>query len=330
MDYNLLGFLQGGESSGTSSEDTSWLDQFDVDLGDPYNADDYSFLDDSWDTDLYGGNDQYDDFGLEGLFDDFNFNDIFSADDIDMDSDWWNNDSWRGGIEDDTSFLDMFDDTNTYGSDKKFDTSYLDFLKDGDYYEPETGPLGGTWGPWLNEKFTGGEGISGLLANILGGGGGSGSSGGNRPSGGILGGIGNMLGGGGDGGGLLDSTFGKLLLAKYLTGKDEGPSGMVPIGAEAFGAGGGQQPSYQIPNLQPALLPGMAYANQPTTFNNTPPGMQSGGIASLENRMEGPGDITQAMLEPGEFVMTRKATQNLTPEYLYDLMHQAENAGRMT
>ena len=59
-------------------------------------------------------------------------------------------------------------------------------------------------------------------------------------------------------------------------------------------------------------------------------GMQAGGVASLENRMDGPGDITQAMLEPGEFVMTRKATENLTPEYLYKLMHQAENAGRMT
>ena len=130
----------------------------------------------------------------------------------------------------------------------------------------------------------------------------------------------------------------------------------VPVGTEAFGDSGGQS-SYGIPNLQPALLPGMAYANQPTTFNADPPGMQagglmaipqgnkglpnlpqsvrnnmgymqSGGIASLENMMDGPGDITQAMLEPGEFVMTRKATENLTPEFLYDLMHQAENAGR--
>ena len=63
------------------------------------------------------------------------------------------------------------------------------------------------------------------------------------------------------------------------------------------------------------------------TPNQTPQlfgdGMQAGGVASLENIMDGPGDITQAMLEPGEFVMTRKATENLTPEYLYDLMHQA-------
>jgi len=106
----------------------------------------------------------------------------------------------------------------------------------------------------------------------------------------------------------------------------------IPKGQEAYGSGAGvgSLPDYRISNIQPALLPGMAYANQPTTFNNTPPGMQSGGVASLENRMEGPGDVTQAMLEPGEFVMTRKATENLTPEYLYSLMHQAENAGRMT
>ena len=69
--------------------------------------------------------------------------------------------------------------------------------------------------------------------------------------------------------------------------------------------------------------------NLPQSVRNKMGYMQAGGIASLENMMDGPGDITQAMLEPGEFVMTRKATENLTPEFLYDLMHQAENAGRM-
>ena len=129
---------------------------------------------------------------------------------------------------------------------------------------------------------------------------------------------------------MLDNDLIKILLGKKLLDDDRkgGSAGYVPIGQEAYGGGGGQ-PSYQISNLQPALLPGMAYANQPTTYNaDPPPGMQGGGIASLENRMEGPGDVTKAMLEPGEFVMTRKATQNLTPEYLYSLMHQAENAGR--
>jgi hypothetical protein len=323
-----------GESGGSSSssEDTSWLEQFDVDedfFGDSWD----SFLDLDTGPNTYGA-DNYDYSWLDDL-------DTFSADDFDMDSDWWNDTSW---------WEDSFDDEGTYNYDPMADMfntdlspegqisdwmdnyfssgasteglDYTDSLPGGDYYQPETGIFGGTWGPWLNETFTGGEGISGLLANIFGGGGGGG---GNRSGGGILG---NIFGGGG--GGLLDSTLGKLLLAKYLTGKDEGPSGVVPIGTEAFGAGGGASlPDYRISNIQPALLPGMAYANQPTTFNADPPGMQSGGVASLENMMDGPGDITQAMLEPGEFVMTRKATENLTPEFLYKLMHQAENAGRM-
>ena len=225
---------------------------------------------------------------------------------------------------------------------------------DEDFIEENTGMLGGKLGPKLSQMFLGDEGGAGILSMLLGGTGGTG-----KKSGGSRGILGNIFGGGGDGGGLLGSSLGKIMLAKYLSDKDEGPSGYVPIGAEAFGAGGGQQPSYQIPNLQPALLPGMAYANQPTTFNaDPPPGMQAGGlasipqgnkglaklprdvrnkmgymqaggVASLENMMDGPGDITQAMLEPGEFVMTRKATENLTPEYLYKLMHQAENAGRM-
>ena len=216
---------------------------------------------------------------------------------------------------------------------------------------------------------------------------------------------GNKLGPVGQGiGDFLTSPLALLLMANEKR-KNAREQNYVPVGTEAFGDSGGQS-SYGIPNLQPALLPGMAYANQPTTFNADPPGMQAGGlmaipqgnkglpnlpqsvrnnmgymeagglaggsahhhpqlhshahgsrpndipgmpgmqdlllrpdgirrdgmqaggVASLENMMDGPGDITQAMLEPGEFVMTRKATENLTPEYLYNLMHQAENAGR--
>ena len=360
--FNWMFPTGGSGGSSSSSEDTSWLEDFDVDE---------DFFGDSWDSflDLDTGPNTYgsDNYDFSWLDDD-----TFSADDFDMDSDWWDDTSW---------WEDSFDDEGTYNYDPMADMFNTDTSPEGqisdwmenyfssgdstsgiDYEnmpwlipgeDDKTGIFGGTWGPWLNETFTGGEGISGLLANIFGGGGGGG---GNRSGGGILG---NIFGGGGGGGGLLDSTLGKLLLAKYLTGKDEGPSGVVPIGTEAFGAGGGASlPDYRISNIQPALLPGMAYANQPTTFNADPPGMQAGGlasipqgnkglaklprnvrnnmgymqaggVASLENMMDGPGDITQAMLEPGEFVMTRKATENLTPEYLYKLMHQAENAGRM-
>ena len=177
-------------------------------------------------------------------------------------------------------------------------------------------------GPWLNETFTGGQGLLGFL----------GGSGGNRSGGGGIMNLLSSLAGGTKN--MLDNDLIKILLGKKLLDDDrEGSGGYVPIGQEAYG-GASPLPDYRISNIQPALLPGMAYANQPTTFNNMPPptapppGMQAGGIASLENMMDGPGDITQAMLEPGEFVMTRKATQNLTPEYLYKLMHQAENAGK--
>jgi hypothetical protein len=282
---------------------------------------------------------------------------------------------------------DMFDDTNTYGAD---DYSWMDDFNFGDeLFNTDTSPEGQI-SAWMDNYFNSGastegvgvddfleggdyysepEGESGILkffAELFG------NPGKNPPrSGNKLGAVGQYLGD------FLSSPLAALLLMNQKN-KDAREQMNIPIGQEAYGSGAGvgSFPDYQISNIQPALLPGMAYANQPTTFNNTPPGMQagglahhhpqlhshtqapqgpqplpyipgrpgsrafpspylpdgmqSGGLASLENRMEGPGDITQAMLEPGEFVMTRKATENLTPEYLYDLMHQAENAGRMT
>ena len=41
----------------------------------------------------------------------------------------------------------------------------------------------------------------------------------------------------------------------------------------------------------------------------------------------GLGDITLARLEPGEFVMTKKATDNIGARNLYKLMKQAEGMG---
>ena len=119
-----------------------------------------------------------------------------------------------------------------------------------------------------------------------------------------------LSGGGQDGGGL--GTLGKLLLANYLTKKDEGPAGVVPIGAEAYGGGLESLPDYRVMNLQPALLPGVAYANAPPP--TTPPGMKGGGL----------GDITLARLEPGEFVITKKAVDNVGAQNLYKMMRQWE------
>jgi hypothetical protein len=123
------------------------------------------------------------------------------------------------------------------------------------------------------------------------------------------------------GGGLTDfanSPIGQLLLANYLTKKDK-EDRKIPLGAEAYGNQGlGSMPDYRIFNLQPALMPGVGYANAP------PPEMKHGGLASMN---EGPGDITLARLEPGEFVMTRKATDNIGAKNLYSLMKQAERMG---
>jgi len=124
-------------------------------------------------------------------------------------------------------------------------------------------------------------------------------------------------------GGITDfanSPIGQLLLYNYL--KEQRKDDIkVPIGAEAYGDQGlGSMPDYRVFNIQPALMPGVAYANAP------PPEMKHGGVHGAGKR-EGPGDITLARLEPGEFVMTRKATENIGAKNLYNLMKQAERMG---
>jgi len=125
------------------------------------------------------------------------------------------------------------------------------------------------------------------------------------------------------GGGITDfanSPIGQLLLYNYL--KEQRKDDIrVPIGAEAYGDQGlGSMPDYRVFNIQPALMPGVAYANAP------PPEMKHGGIHGA-GKDDGPGDITLARLEPGEFVMTRKATENIGAKNLYNLMKQAERMG---
>jgi hypothetical protein len=184
-------------------------------------------------------------------------------------------------------------------------TALWDENWDEDEYQ---GIFGWGIGPKLNQMFTGGQGLAGLL----GGGGGDGKKGGG--SGGLLGGEG-LLGGSG-----LETLI-KLAMINKLRKQDrDDPNEVVPIGSDAFSAVGqgqglGSMPDYRIFNLQPALMPGVGYANAP------PPEMKHGGLASLD---QGPGDITLARLEPGEFVMTRKATDNIGAKNLYRLMKEAE------
>ena len=308
-----------------------------------------------------------------------------------------------------------------------------DFLKDlyPSLFDPFEGSIAGDEdeyqgifglgiGPKLNQFFTGGQG----LASILTGGGGDGKKGGG--SGGLLGGEG-LLGGSG-----LETLI-KLAMINKLRKQDrDDPNEVVPIGSDAFSAVGGGQglgsmPDYRIFNLQPALMPGVGYANAP------PPGMKDGGLTGLSQKIgegidnyaispylaevgffedpsfakyvegarlynqttkapgmfksvapfiddsfealrdgyeaflksfkekrglgsleeddrvrtktlpdgtvqfltgmkdgglkDGPGDITLARLEPGEFVMTRKATDNIGAKNLYRLMKEAERMG---
>ena len=88
------------------------------------------------------------------------------------------------------------------------------------------------------------------------------------------------------------------------------------MGQQAYGSsevyGNVGAPEYRVFNIQPALLPGVAYANTPPP--TTPPGMKGGGL----------GDITLAKLEPGEFVVTKKATDNIGAQNLYRMMKQWE------
>jgi hypothetical protein len=150
---------------------------------------------------------------------------------------------------------------------------------------------------------------------------------------------GGMGMGGGTGGGLggLGGLANLALLKNILDRPSKSPEDVVPIGASAFGYTPEQMqniPSYRIANLQPALIEGAQYANvSPVTAEE---GGLLKGIASIKQNGnikgyekggmddDGPGDITPAFLEPGEFVMTRPATRALGAENLYRLMKMAE------
>ena len=140
--------------------------------------------------------------------------------------------------------------------------------------------------------------------------------------------LGSMIGGKGSGSPLIDYLMMKSLL------KDQ-PKGFVPVGGQAYGGQAFSSEDYRPINLQPALMPGVAYANMAA------PAMMVGGEAkqypneglaalakeapevvermgyehggSIENR---PGDITFAKLEPGEFVIQKPAVDAIGIETL--------------
>jgi hypothetical protein len=149
-----------------------------------------------------------------------------------------------------------------------------------------------------------------------------------------------IFGGGmGTGGGMggLGGLASLALLKNILNQPDRSPADIVPMGASAFGYTPEQMqniPSYRIANLQPALVEGAQYANvKPVTAEE---GGLLEGIASIKQNGnikgyekggmddDGPGDVTPAFLEPGEFVMTRPATRVIGAKNLYRIMKQAE------
>ena len=177
----------------------------------------------------------------------------------------------------------------------------------------------------------------------------------------ILGGAGtaaDTLGGGiGD---LLNSTLGQLAMLNYMKNKNKDVMD-IPTGWGDGGGGGGGDGSpidYRVFNLQPALMPGVAYANV-----GKPEGMKYGGSVypSVNPALPRPpfdprrhwtppqpkkqrgygqaqegrggmkdgglGDVTLAKLEPGEFVVTKKAVDNIGAQNLYKMMKQAEGRG---
>ena len=121
---------------------------------------------------------------------------------------------------------------------------------------------------------------------------------------------------GGGIGGLLNSTLGQLAMLNYMKNKNKDIMD-IPVGWGDGGGGGGDGSpiDYRVFNLQPALMPGVAYANVAPPV--PPPEMRGGGL----------GDVTLAKLEPGEFVVTKKAVDNIGAQNLYRMMKQAEGRG---
>jgi len=335
----------------TPIEESNWIDDwsnFDFDeeygIGSLINEDPNIF-DDDWATtyDFGGWGDDTPTVDFEDP--DFNWGEF----DVDSYLDDLLDPNWGGGTEGDPSswFIDSGDpayqDYSGVGggmpgppSIADFDTSILDEIEkaggldaflpvtDVDFWEnvrdesgnidpslftgPRSrGPLGGGIGPWLRNFFLGS--------------GGTGGTGENKQGSGIMGLLNSLLGGG-DGGGLLGGgglgTLGALWALNKARKEGSDPGAVIPMGQQTYGMDdvyGGPTQDYRVFNIQPALMPGVAYANV-----GKPEGMKGGGIASLD----GPGDVTPAWLEPGEFVMTKKATGNIGAQNLYKMMKEAE------
>jgi hypothetical protein len=277
-------------------DDAGWGDLFDFGWGDEDYGED---ADDYWG--LGGGYDDAFDFGSLGDDENNAFNEfLLNFDFNDPDADW------AGGIGDLFDFGGLWAEGDD--PDDRFDigAGYDDAFGDifgGDTKDPEYSILenllfGQEYGADEGGIFSGDKfpRLAGFLNTLLGGA--------DRAVDTVGGGIGS----------LLKHPLGQLALLNYMRNKKESDI-HVPVGYGNGGGGGDGSPiDYRVFNLQPALMPGVAYAN---VGNDEPEGMKGGGL----------GDVTLARLEPGEFVVTKKAVDNVGAQNLYKMMKQWEGRG---
>ena len=146
-------------------------------------------------------------------------------------------------------------------------------------------------------------------------------------------------------GGILDSVYQGVRLKNLLKQRktDKSPAELVPTGLKGFDTYSNVG-DFGIGNLDPMLVSGAQYVNQSpdmagkgnkvitAEYGGMVDKYMGGGIidqykhGGIYDKDDGMGDIAPAMLEPGEFVLTRDAVKGAGgPEVLYPLMAQLES-----
>lgn len=142
-------------------------------------------------------------------------------------------------------------------------------------------------------------------------------------------------------GGIADTVFQGLYMKRLLekAKNEKTPAELVPTGLKGFDTYSNVG-DFGIKNLDPMLVEGAQYVNQSpdmagkgnkvitAKYGGMVDKYMGGGIIDQYKHggsHDGMGDITPAMLEPGEFVLTRDAVKGAGgPEVLYPLMAQLE------
>lgn len=143
-------------------------------------------------------------------------------------------------------------------------------------------------------------------------------------------------------GGIADTIFQGLYMKRLLENmkNEKDPAELVPTGLKGFDAYSNVG-DFGIGNLSPMLVSGAQYVNQSpdmagkgnkvitAEYGGMIDKYMGGGIIDQYKHggsHDGMGDVAPAMLEPGEFVLTRDAVKGAGgPEVLYPLMAQLES-----